>query len=270
MLLGGFDGLHLGHRQLLATAKKSGLPVGLMTIVGSKDKSIYTAREREDVFFRAGVDFLFELPFSEIKDLSAGDFVRLLIEEFSPSLFVCGEDFRFGAKAAGTPRDLKEGGQVRVEVLPLLKMYGEKVSSRNIKTLLSEGKIECANEELAERFFLIGEVVADRKIGRTIGFPTANIPYPQEKFPLKKGVYETRVSVDGVEYKGITNYGDRPTFDNSTVCTETYLDGYVGDLYGKSLKVEFVRYLRDIHKFADVNGLKAQLQEDIRRVRTND
>ena len=83
-------------------------------------------------------------------------------------------------------------------------------------------------------------------------------------------MYETRVCVDGKVYKGITNYGARPTFENDTVLTETYLDGFAGDLYGKTLRIEFVRYLRDIQKFDGVYALKKQLEEDIGRVRTND
>jgi riboflavin kinase/FMN adenylyltransferase len=149
-------------------------------------------------------------------------------------------------------------------------MYGEKVSSRAIKTLLQQGEIEKANVLLGQNFFLVGEVVKDRQIGRTLGFPTANIPYPKEKFPLKQGVYETRVCVDGKTYKGITNYGARPTFENTQVLTETYLDGFQGDLYGKQLKVEFIRYLRPVQKFDGVDGLKAQLQADIRTVRNDD
>jgi riboflavin kinase/FMN adenylyltransferase len=146
-------------------------------------------------------------------------------------------------------------------------MDGEKVSSSHIKTLLGLGRIEAANKRLAHGFFLLGEVYEDRKIGRTMGFPTANIRYPKGKYPLKKGVYETRVTVDGKTYKGITNYGARPTFDDSTVVTETHLDGFCGELYGKKLKIEFLRYIRDIQKFENVEKLKEQLQKDVRQVR---
>lgn len=271
MLLGGFDGLHVGHRKLLARAKESGLPVGLMTIVGVKEEnSLFTFAEREDIFKRAGADFVFELPFAEIKDLSPERFLQLLEEEFSPKLFVCGEDFRFGAKAVGTPKMIKEYTQVCVETLPLVEIAGEKVSSSYVKTLLNAGQVERASALLTHPFFVTGEVYSDRKIGRTLGFPTANIRYPKGKYPLKIGVYETRVCVDGKVYKGITNYGARPTFENDTVLTETYLDGFDGDLYGKTLRVEFVRYLRDIQKFDGVDALKKQLEEDIGRVRTND
>ena len=270
MLLGGFDGLHVGHRSLLTRAKVSGLPVGIMTIAGCKDKGIFTFAEREFIFKESGVDFVFELPFEEIKGLSPYAFLNLLKENFHPSLFVCGEDFRFGVNAQGTPETIVKWGQVRVEVLPLLEMDGKKVSSRTVKSCLLEGSVEVANVLLGSPFFLLGEVVKDRQVGRTIGFPTANILYPQDKFPLKQGVYESRVTMDGKTYKGITNYGARPTFDNDSVVTETYLDGFDGDLYGKLMKVEFVRYLRDIARFNSVDDLTKQLEKDIGRVRNHD
>ena len=271
MLLGGFDGLHLGHRQLLSRAKESGLPVGVMTIVGGKgDESLFTFSERELIFRENGADFVFELPFAEIKDLSADEFLRLLQAEFSPRIFVCGEDFRFGAGAQGNAKTLKGTDTVRVEVLPLVEKHGEKVSSKTVKEYLGKGEIEMANALLGENFFLLGEVIRDRQIGRTLGFPTANVLYPSGKFPLKKGVYETRICVENDTYRGITNYGARPTFDNSDVLTETYLDGFDGDLYGKTLKIGFVRYLRDIQKFDGLDALKKQLTKDMERVRNND
>lgn len=271
MLLGGFDGLHIGHKKLVARAKTHGLPVGVMTIVGGKSGApLFTSAEREEIFRFAGIDFIFELPFEEIRDLSPQDFANLLQREFAPKAFVCGDDFRFGKGAAGTPETLKKAAQVCVETQTLLKVDGEKVSSTAVKNRLKKGEMEKANELLGERFFLLGKVYEDRKIGRTLGFPTANIAYPKDKFPLRKGVYETRVEVDGKTYRAITNYGNRPTFGNENECTETYLDGFDGDLYGRTLKVEFVRYLREIKKFDGVDGLKGQLQEDIRRVREHD
>ena len=270
MLLGGFDGLHVGHRQLLSRAKTYNLPVGVMTIVGGKDDGLFTFAERESIFRANGVDFVFELTFSEIKDLSPSAFLELLQKEFAPKAFICGEDFRFGAGASGTPKWIEEWGQVRVEVLSLVEIAGEKVSSRNVKSLLQDGKIEEANLRLGERFFLMGKVEKDRQVGRTLGFPTANIAYPQGKFALKKGVYETRVFVDEKEYKGITNYGARPTFENESVWTETYLDDFDGNLYGKELKLEFVRYMREITKFGSAEELKAQLTKDIQAVKKDD
>ncbi len=270
MLLGGFDGLHLGHRRLFDAAKQSGLPVGVMTIVGGKEDALFTFEEREHIFKQSGADFVFELPFAEIKDLSPIEFLTLLKREFNPKLFVCGEDFRFGAKAAGTPQMIKEWGQVCVEVLSLVLNDGRKISSTDIKACLEGGEVEKANALLGERFFLLGKVEKDRQVGRTIGFPTANVAYSTTKFALKKGVYETQTEIDGKTYKGITNFGARPTFNDETVWTETYLDGFNGDLYGKQLKIEFCRYLRPVQKFDSAEALKAQLTTDIRRVRNHD
>lgn len=260
--------MHVGHRRLLQKAQASGLPVGLMTIVGGKqENALFTLSEREKIFKDAGVDFAFELEFSEIKDLTPQAFLDLLLREFDPKLFVCGEDFRFGAGAKGTPDFLKAHTQVCVETLPLVEMDGVKVSSSHIKALLLGGEIERANARLGHPFFLMGKVVEDRKVGRTIGFPTANIFYPQEKYPLKQGVYETLTEVDGRAYKGITNFGARPTFGDDVVMTETHLIGFNGDLYGRELSVQFTRYLRDIQKFDSAEKLKEQLTKDIRQVR---
>ena len=271
MLLGGFDGLHAGHKKLVQRAKAFSLPIGIMTIVGGKEeKSLFTLEEREEIFKRVGVDFAFELPFQEIKNLSPEQFSNLLISEFNPKAFVCGDDFRFGKNAFGTPETLKEVGQVRVEVKKLITANGEKISSTTIKAYVSAGEVDKASELLGEEFFLLGTIVKDRGVGKTIGFPTANAEYPKDKYPIKQGVYETRVCINGKEYKGITNYGNRPTFDNDATKTETFLDGFDGELYGKTLKIRFVRFLREIKKFESVEGLQTQLKEDIRRVREHD
>lgn len=271
MLLGGFDGIHAGHRRLLDRAKGYGLPVGIMTIDGGKhSKNLFTFAEREEIFAKEGVDFAFELPFSEIRDLSPQEFLGLLARNFRPRAFVCGTDFRFGKDAAGTPDFLKSDTRVSVDVEELVSVNGEKVSATAIKRLLGGGDAEGAGKLLGMPFFMRGEVVKDRQVGRTIGFPTANIFYPEEKFPLKKAVYETRVTVDGKEYKCISNFGARPTFGDEKVITETYLDGFEGDLYGRETEVRFVRFLRDIEKFDGAEALKKQLETDIRRVRKGD
>lgn len=271
MMLGGFDGLHIGHKQLLACAKSFGLPVGVMSILGGKSgESLFSEEERRDIFLRAGADFAVVLPFEEIKNLSPEAFLDILQRQYAPKAFVCGDDFRFGYQAQGTIETLKAMGQVCVEVQKQVRINGEKVSATMVKRLLISGEIENANTVLGENFFLIGEVVKDRGVGKTLGFPTANIRYPKEKFPLKQGVYQTRTWVGNRAYDGITNYGARPTFGNQDVLTETYLDGFSGDLYGKKCKVEFVRFLREVKKFDGAEGLKAQLQDDVRRVRTGD
>ena len=271
ILLGGFDGLHIGHRRLLARAKTLSLPIGIMTIGGGKVlQSLFTFPERERIFSGLGIDFALELPFLEIKNLSPEAFIRLLEKECNVKAFVCGEDFRFGFGAVGDATRLKEIASVPVYVEKLLYDGEEKVGATLIKGYLQKGDVDTAKRLLGDPFFLLGEVVEDRKIGRTIGFPTANVSYPKEKFPLKIGVYETRVIVDGVSYKGITNYGARPTFSNEKILTETYLISYTGSLYGKEIAVEFVSWIRENKKFESVELLKKQLEEDVRRVTEDD
>ncbi len=268
IMLGGFDGLHVGHRRLLARAKEYGLPVGVMTIVGGKPNgSLFTLRERESIFLAAGVDFAFELKFDEIRETSPCAFIEALETQFSPTAFVCGEDFRFGKSALGTSETLRSRAKARVDVLPLIEMRGEKISSSTVKRLLGAGELTAANELLGEPFFLLGEVVSGRKVGRTLGFPTANMEYPKEKFPVPLGVYETSVFVDGAAYKGITNFGAKPTFNDGQVCVETYIDGFSGDLYGQELTVRFLRKLRGVKKFESAQELQKQLEADLNEIR---
>ena len=271
MLLGGFDGLHVGHKKLLARAQAHGLPIGIMTIFGERRGApLFTRAERREIFRLAGFSFVCETEFSQIKDVSATEFACLLQNEYNVKAFICGDDFRFGQGAKGTPETLQSVTGAEVFVEEILTLDGEKISSTSVKCELDSGNVTRAQTLLGERFFLLGKVEQDRKVGRTLGFPTANIAYPQAKYALKTGVYETRVEFGGVTYKGITNYGARPTFNDGQVWTETYLDGFSGDLYEKPLRVEFVRYLRDVRRFDGAEELKAQLAEDIRRVREDD
>ncbi len=270
MALGGFDGAHIGHKILIDRAKSTGNTVGIMTISGGKSgKSLFTSTERERIFQSLGVEFALELDFEEIKDIPPEKFIVFLEKECNAGIFVCGEDFRFGKDALGTPETIKNLGK-KVFVEKILYDGENKVGSSLIKRYLEKGEIKRANTLLGFPFFLQGEVVKDRGVGALIGFPTANILYPEEKFPLEKGVYESRVFVDGKEYKGITNYGSRPTFNNDTVVTETHLISYTGDLYGKNLQVRFIKKIRENKKFESVEKLKEQLEKDVRRVTKDD
>lgn len=266
LLLGGFDGMHVGHRRLLARAKGCGAAVGMMSIVGGKGEPLFISKERELWLSSLGGDFLFEFPFEEIKNLSAREFLKMLEKKFSPSAYVCGDDFRFGKGAEGDTKTLRQYASAPVFVEELLKVKGEKVSSSGIKELLAKGDLKNANALLGREFFLLGEVEQGRKIGRTIGFPTANIRYPSRKFPLKKGVYETRVTVSQKTYRGITNFGARPTFDDDEIWTETHLKGADENLYGQMLCVRFVRFMREVQKFESADALKKQLTEDLENV----
>lgn len=267
MLLGGFDGLHVGHRLLLARAKEYGLTVGVMSIVGGKDDRLFDFSEREEIFELAGIDFAVEFSFDEIKELSPQEFVAILEGRFAPSVYVCGEDFRFGKGAEGTAQGLQALTNAKVDVLPLLELDGEKVSSSAIKKLLAQGELTKANALLGVPFSLSGTVIRGKRLGRTIGFPTANFIYPKGKFSLPYGVYKTQVKVDGERYLAITNCGSQPTFDGTHVCVETHIVGFSGDLYGQLLTVEFLQKIREIRRFENVEELQKQLQRDLKEIR---
>ncbi len=268
LLLGGFDGLHKGHETLLAAAKQTGLQVAAIAITGGKGAPIYTEAERDYIFAENGISAVYPLEFAAIRDMSAAEFACAVRDEIAPAVCFCGEDFRFGAGGKANGKDFSRLSGVPVRVLPVLKdaSTGEKIGAEHIKALLKNGDVSAADKLLCGGFILTGEVKKDRGVGATIGFPTANIFYPEGKTELKKGVYETRVEVGGVTYKCITNFGSRPTFGNDTVVTETHLIGFRGNLYGKTLTVRFVRYLRDVVAFKNAEELTARLQADVKRV----
>lgn len=268
LLLGGFDGLHKGHETLLAAAKQTGLKVAAIAITGGKGAPIYTEAERDYIFAENGISAVYPLKFAAIRDMSAAEFACAVRDEITPEVCFCGEDFRFGSGGKANGDDFARLSGVPVRVLPVLKdaATGEKIGAEHIKALLKNGDVSAADKFLCGGFILTGEVKKDRGIGATIGFPTANIFYPEGKTELKKGVYETRAEVGGVTYKGITNFGSRPTFGNDTVVTETHLIGFRGNLYGKTLTVRFVRYLRDVAAFKNAEELTARLHADVKRV----
>lgn len=270
LVLGGFDGLHTGHKTLLAEAKKFSRPVAL-TSIDFGGETLFLKKERAYIFEKNGVDFLIEIPFNEVKDLSAEAFLSAL-SPLSFSAVVCGEDFRFGKGRSAGGKEIESITGKPVLILPFQKSNGEKISTRSIARLVQSGEIEKANAFLGDRYFLIGTVQKDRGIGKTLGFPTANLFPEKGKILPKTGVYETRVFMERekTEYKAITNVGARPTFENDVFSVETHLLGFSGDLCGKEIRVEFVRFLRENQKFPDVEKLKAQLKEDERRVKKND
>lgn len=271
LLLGGFDGLHKGHERLLSAAKQSGLPVAAICISGGKGAPLFTNDERIAVFSENGIDAVYPLEYDKIKDVSAQDFARNVKEEIAPARCFCGEDFRFGAGGKADGRDFEAFSRVPVQIVPILKdEKGDKIGAEQIKSLLAAGEMQAANAFLCGGFFLTGEVIKDRGVGRRIGFPTANIVYPEGKFVIKHGVYETAATIAGKEYKGITNFGARPTFLNDAVITETHFLNFSGDLYGRALTVRFIRFLREIRAFENAEELTGQLEYDKRRVLTGD
>ena len=265
LVFGGFDGLHLGHRALLARAKQSGLPVGVTAIFGGKGKELFTREEREYLFSQNGVRFALEFPFTEaLKDTSAEDFLRGVFGRLNVRYAVCGEDFRFGRNAAGTAELLARLAPCPVETVPPVCFFPEegglphKFSSSACKEFLKRGELSRLNACLysaAEDFyggayFLGGRVEHGRQIGRTYGFPTLNLSVPPCKLLPPDGVYWGVCGTPQGNFPAIANLGARPTFGVEERKLEAYLDGFSGDLYGEEVRVYPLGYLRPILKFS--------------------
>lgn len=267
MLLGGFDGFHAGHRTLLNEARRTGLPVGLVTISGNKSGGdVFTLSERRTVFRREGFDFAEEMLFSEIKDCSAREFAISLFSRFSVKAVYCGHDFRFGKGAEGTPELLREIAPCPVFALPLLKEGGEKIAATRLKKYLSEGDIRRLNCLLGYDYFIEGIVEHGRQEGRRYGFPTVNLTFPGGKYPVRQGVYGGCTETDEGVFLSVVNVGARPTFGVEECAVEAHLDGFSGDLYGKTVRIRLKEFYRPVRKFESAEALRAQLERDKARL----
>lgn len=264
LLLGGFDGLHRGHGSLFERARKTNLPVGITTITGGKaGGDVFTLQERERIFAEEGFAFVLELRYSEIKDVSAEEFLQKLFSSVCAKAVFCGEDFRFGKGALGTAELLQELSPCPTIVLPLKKLGGEKIAISTVKKALDEGDLAAVNALLCKPFFVEGTVEQGRRVGRTLDFPTVNLTYPAEKFPLREGVYAGTVETDAGVFSSIVNIGARPTFGVEEKKVEAYLKGFSGDLYGTKICVYPKKFLRPIYRFENVGQLKEQLKKDL-------
>lgn len=265
LLLGGFDGFHAGHRTLLSRAKETGLPVALTSIAGGKaGGDVFTFPEREEIFAREGFAFVEEIFFTEeFQSTSAEEFLRGLFGKISVKEVFCGADFRFGRGALGNIGTLQKFAPCPVHALPLKEQGGGKIAVAKIKELLSAGRISDANALLGYGYFIKGEVLRGRQVGRTLGFPTVNLCPGKEKLRIREGVYGGRVETPQGDYRAIINAGARPTFGVEEYAIEAHLVGFQGDLYGEEVRVYPEAFLRPVQAFSSRAELIAQLQKDI-------
>ena len=275
MALGYFDSVHLGHKTLLRStvslAKRlNATPTALIFTGNFKGNGeVFTFTERVKRIEKEGIEAVVyaELT-SEFMSLTDGDFLSMLFSSINVSALVCGDDFTFGKNALGNTETLsKKCAEKGVQLLVVDKVCddnGEKISTNQIKKYLNLGDVSSANILLGDNYFISGEVIKGKRLGNTIGFPTANVAFNSKKTNLKRGVYLTYVIIDGVKYLSLTNVGTQPTVNGEKEVIETYIDGFTGDLYGTNLTVYFEKYIRDIIKFNSVEELKAQLLEDKR------
>lgn len=253
--LGDFDGMHLAHKTVV-TGADNAIIYCVHNRFSLLQKSIFERRYPNAVF----------ADFDEIKNLSGEEFIeRILLDKFGAGVILCGFNFRFGKNASWSALDMRkylEERDVWVRILEAQDYEGLPISSTRIRKAVSEGRIKAVNEMLGYNFTYESVVIDGDKRGRTIGYPTINQHLPEGIIIPRFGVYESRVLINGKSYKAFTNIGKRPSWRVDEPLSETHIFDYDGDLYGKTVTVELVDYLRGEKTFKDVNELKEQLNYD--------
>lgn len=277
LALGFFDCVHLGHKKLIEKVKKqaslSGSGVGILTFTnspynyfGSADKLILTFDERLKVFGSLGIEYVLAIKFDrEFMNKTQDEFLKLLTDVVNLRGVVSGYDYRFGQNATGKVEDLADfaaKNHIMSDIVPQVLYDGQRISATLIKEKLTIGDVAFANELMGHRYFIDDVVCHGRGVGKTFDFPTANLQIDENKMLPMKGVYATFATVDGREYRSVTNVGDKPTFGESSTTVETLLQDFSGDLYGKRISVSFVKRLRDIKTFSSPQALRDQIFQD--------
>lgn len=287
LCLGHFDGVHVGHRALfgelkrLNAARDQRLPLGVLcfttppaaTLLKTPTPQLTTLEEKLALIKAAGLDFAVLYDFPAVMNMTPEDFIdRILINDCHAEMLVCGFNYSFGARGVGQPTDLirhfGKDGKRTVSVMPPVTDGNSVVSSSLIRAMLQNGHPDDAARLLGRCYSLTGEVREGFGRGRTIGLPTANLLFPAGLLVPKHGVYATTVRIGKRTYTGICNVGVRPTVNSGTdVTCETYIFDYNSDLYGKTLTVSFLHYLREEKKFSDLWELEAQVRLDIQQAK---
>ncbi len=282
LALGFFDGVHIAHRDLIETArieaKRRGLSFGVFTFgsdgnIKSKTARLYGDDDKAEIFESLGADFTVIADFGGIAGLSGEDFVKkILASELNCQVCVAGFNFRFGHKASSGEAELRQYmTEVGGEAIIREEITGEDrvtLSASLIRDLIQGGEIAKANKILGAPYYIKGRVSHGRKVGRGMGFPTANIPIREGRIIPKAGVYSSAVAIDGKIYKAVTNIGSCPTFGQHEIHLESFIIGFSGDLYDREIRVYLLDFLRPERAFASVEELKEQIEFDKNRVIT--
>ncbi|TDL99984.1 MAG: riboflavin biosynthesis protein RibF [Flavobacteriaceae bacterium] len=279
-----FDGVHLGHREILSAQKEIAQNIGGETALLTFDPHPRKALQKdEDLFFLSpleekaqkleslGLDNLIVQPFDKaFSEITPEEFVeKVLFEKLHLHTLIIGHDHRFGKGRAGDFDLLqKYSTKLGFSLLQIeaIQKRQKVVSSSKIRTALLGGDLDFANHSLGDFYSLQGKVIEGKKIGQTLGFPTANLQMHPQKLIPKKGVYAVWVKLDGKKIKGVMNIGSNPTVSqerSNSLSVEVHLLDFSSDLYDKTLEVSLVSYLREEHKFFSLLELKEQIAKDI-------
>lgn len=278
--LGNFDGVHIGHTELINTLARESKQRGLKSIAFTFNKhpeniirrklitpQITTNKKKIELMYNFDIDYLYFANFDEhFSRLHAEAFVKkILVDRMGIKLAVVGHDYRFGFRGTGSTDLLIKLGEkygFQVIVIPPVKVNSTIVSSTAIRKSLIRGEIEEASQMLGRDYSIQGIVIHGRKLGTKIGFPTANIAPEKYLVIPKNGVYFTKALVNGQLHKSITNIGKNPTFKLDTVSVETNIIDFNKDIYGQMIEVFFYTWIRGERKFKGINELKSQLKKD--------
>jgi len=279
MTIGTYDGIHLGHQALLARlnehAKQRGEPAVLLTFEpmpreflapNDPPARLTSLRERWRILSGTRLDYLWLLRFGEaLRNLPGEAFAQLLARELRPGLVVVGHDFRFGRHGEGTASVLAAAGTrlgFDVDVLAPVMLDGERISSSGVRAALACGDFERARRWLGRPWSMRGRVRPGRRLGRQLGFATANLPLERRRAPVA-GIFAVRVhGVGSAALPGVASLGTRPTVAGVEALLEAHLFDFCEDLYGREIEVEFVAKLRDEARFATLEALTAQMRCD--------
>lgn len=279
--IGFFDGVHLGHRFLIRQVKMAASQCGWCSSIITfsvhprqviqseyQPQLLSSPEEKIELLASTEVDNCILLPFTnELSMLTAREFMQLLYENYKVRMLVIGYDHRFGHNRAETFEDYCRYGQelgIHIIQATAYTQEQDKISSSAIRRSLLSGNISTAKKYLGYNYFLEGTIVDGYKVGRKIGFPTANlrIDFPHKLIP-SVGVYAVCVSVNGQDYKGILNIGHRPTLNNGNdLSIEVHILDFQGDIYNQKMRIEFIEFLRPEMKFNSVDELILQIQKD--------
>ena len=277
--LGMFDGLHIGHQEIIRTAVRKAQEINGTALVFSfanhprsviasegTPHRIGSSAMRFRILRNLGADALVEIPFTpSFAETTADDFINLLQRYFAPQYIVVGENYTFGWGGSGTPALLREKSDAfgfRLIVCPSVMRDGAPVSSTRIRALIAQGDLGRVWEYLGYPFTIIGTVIHGQARGRTLGFPTANISLCEKYEHLPNGVYAVTVRYQDHLYRAVANIGNNPTFDGCDRRLEVHLFDFSGNLYDSEIMVTFYEKIRDELRFASVDALIAQIAED--------
>ncbi|WP_311335110.1 bifunctional riboflavin kinase/FAD synthetase [Capnocytophaga sputigena] len=281
LTIGTFDGVHLGHQKIVervvTTARQEGLLATVFTffphprMVVQHDKGlklIHTSEEKKQLLQQLGVDLLVVQPFNEaFAQLSAEEFVStILVQRLNVKKVIIGYDHRFGRNRTANIDDMRLFGEkygFAVEEISVQEVDEVSVSSTKIREALNKGDVTTAEHYLGTPYSLTGTVVHGLKLGRTLGYPTANIQVTEDyKLIPKDGVYAVYSYIGSRKVYGMMSIGKNPTIEGKGASIEVYFFDFNGNLYDQKLTIEFVQYLREEQKFATIDLLKKQLQDD--------